>query len=113
MEITLSHDADYLLCSMYGEYRARIKNRALKEDAKLFGGAEIIQQDIVPEWPVEDISETSRELSNVQFLDALYADDELTESMLTPAAIVYMENRFANNASALLDTLSKLRSIIF
>lgn len=112
MPLQISKDADYLICTLYHEYRTRLKNGIAKSDAIYFGDAEMIQNTIAPELSTTDISEISRELCNNNYLAGLYADDELTESALTPSAIVYMENRFSNNVSSLLDTISKLRSSI-
>lgn len=111
-KIILTNDADYMICSMYDEYIRRIKNGSPKEDAKYFGGAEKIQETILQEWSIYDISETACQLRTVGFLSIKNGDNILCESALTTDAIVYMENRFKDKANSVLDTLAKLRSII-
>ena len=101
-----------MICVLYAEYRNRIKNGVPKDDAVLFGGAKAIQK-LIPEWPTHDISFTARELREVGFLSTLFAENELNNSALTKDAIIYMENRFQGNVSALLDAIGKLRSIVF
>ena len=110
--IKLTNDADYMICTLYSEYKQRLKNGVPKDDAKYFGSAERIQDTLISEWSTYDISETARELCDSGLLSILNGDNLLCESALTTDAIIYMKNRFKNKASDLLDTIAKLRSIV-
>lgn len=112
MDVSLTSDADYMLCTLYSEYKSRLARSVPKDDAVLFGGSEMLQE-LIPEWPTHDITATSRELAESGFLSAVFGDNSLEDCALTKDALVYMEGRFRGNVSALLDTIGKLRSIVF
>lgn len=113
MDYKLTNDADYLLCVLYKNYKERRKNGENKDDAKIMNSSEHIFMTLLSEWKYEDVDETCRELHRADLLDCFYADDVVEFSILTDAAIIYMENRFKNGISEILDTISKLKSLIF
>lgn len=112
MDISLTKDADYLICSLYQDYKTRVKNGSPRDVAKICGSAQDIQRDVTPNLSTEDITDFAKELNRKELLDILVSDCELSKSMLTDRAIIYMENRFQNNLNSLLSTISKLRSYL-
>jgi hypothetical protein len=95
--IELSKGAEYLICSIYKEYKRQRENGVAKSYALFSGNAEQMHA-IAPKMSIIDIDETCRELSRMDFLDCIYADDTVCDSQITDKAIVYMENRFKNKA---------------
>lgn len=108
---SITNDADYMLCSLYAEYCRRLKNGVPKSDAAVFGSAVQIQDSVIPEWSTYDITSTAEELCDQGLLDAVFGDMELSESMLTPKAVVYMETRFGRKFDRLVSRIAELRKI--
>lgn len=111
MDIQISVEADLLLCHIYDEYLKKRNNKVPKATAKFFGSSEVLIP-LVPFMIFEDIDDTCRELGKAGFLFIQYADNICYHISLTDAGIVYMENRFGNQVSTLLDWISKLKSIL-
>lgn len=112
MDIELTKDAEYLLCLMYKAYIEKRKNKVIKEDAKYTGSALNIHNKLIPEWVEEDVAETCRELDRAGFLKCLYADNTVCDSALTDKAIIYMENRFINGLTSVLEYMGKIKSAV-
>ncbi len=113
MDFSLPNNADYMLCVLYREYQNRINAGEPMDEALLFGDADLIHETLIPKWSPADITTIAGWLCDYGFLAAAYADTLLDAAVLTPSAISYMETRFKRKASALLDTITKLRSILF
>lgn len=113
MDIQLTQDAEYMLCVLYDAYIQRRKNGELAESAKAFGGSQEIQSEYISGWPTNDIDEATRELKRKGMLNALFADNELAESILSDDGIVYMEHQFENKADRITQRIATLRTIIF
>lgn len=113
MGFNLTNDADYLVCVLYKNYKERRKKGENKNNAKFMGSSDHIFMTLLSEWTFEDVDETCRELDCAGMLDCLYADNAVVNSYLEDAAIIYMENRFKNGMSDLLDNIARLKGIIF
>lgn len=113
MSVKLTNDGDYLMCVLYNRYLERRKAGDTKDKARMMGSANDIFTKLLSEWRYEDVLETCNELSRAEMLKCFYADNTVYSSYLTDDAIVYMENRFMNNIDDLLNTISKLKSLIF
>lgn len=113
MEYKLTNDADYLLCTLYKHYKEQRKKGINKTDAKYIGDSEFIFQTMLPEWTFEDVDETCCELSRAGLLKCLYSDDTVDLAVLEDTAIIYMENRFKNGMSEILDNIARLKNILF
>ena len=113
MEYNLTNDADYLLSVLYKNYKERRKNGENKSDAKFMGSSKHIFMTLLSEWTFDDVDETCRELDRAEMLQCLYADNVVVDSLLEDAAIIYMENRFKNGLSEVLDNIVRLKSILF
>lgn len=112
MSYSLTNDSDYLLCVLYRHYKDRRKNGISKNKAKFFGGSEYIFNNLLPEWTFEDVDETCRELSRAGLLNCKYADNVVWTASLSDDAIIYMENRFKNGISEVIDNIARLKSLI-
>ena len=102
MDIEITKDSDYLICS----------NGMNKIQASSMGGSEEIQKELFPNWSVEDVDATCRELHRAELLHCFFADDIVSEAVLSDKAIIYMENRFKNNVDTIMDYISKIKSMI-
>ena len=111
MDIQISVEADLLLSHIYDAYLKKRKDNVPKATAKFFGSSENLVP-LVPFMIFEDIDDTCRELGRAGLLSIRYADNICYHISLSDAGIVYMENRFGNQVSKLLDHIHKLVSII-
>ena len=111
-DVTLSKDADALICAIYKVYLQRRKDGASKADARLLGGSDSIQEKIIPKWSFSDVDETCRELGRAGMLDCFYADDVVYIANLSDAGIIYMEQRFKNGLTDVLNYPEKIKSIL-
>lgn len=113
MQYSLTNDSDYLLCVLYRHYKDRRKSGMSKDDAKRFGGSQYIFSRLLSEWTFEDVDETCRELDRAGLLDCFYADNNVWTAILNDNAIIYMENRFKNGISEVIDNITRLKNLIF
>jgi len=111
-EAKLTKEADALICVLYKDFLQKRKEGISRGDAKWFGSADHIQKGLVPKLSLGDIEDICRELSRADFLNCRFADDTVCMAILTDTAIIYMENRFKNGFSELLDYLEKVKSIL-
>ncbi len=111
-EVRLTKDADALICALYKEYLQRRKDGEPKGGAKFLGGAEHIQQTIVPKWSLGDTEETLWELNRAGLLVCQPADDTVYLAFLADEGIIYMENRFKCGLSDVLGYIEKIKSIL-
>lgn len=111
MDIQISREADLLLCNIYEEYLKKRNSKISKSDAKYFGSSENLVSK-VSFMTFEDIDDTCRELGRSGLLFIQYADNICYRIALSDAGIIYMENRFGNQVSSLLDTINKLKSLL-
>ena len=92
MEYKLSKEADALLCLLYANYKQRNKTMP-REDARLCGGLDDIQELTVSALPADDIGDLCRELRQNNLLEAASGDDDIYFCWLSLEAISYMSNR--------------------
>ena len=109
----MTKDAEYLLCVLYKEYTDRRNNGKSKSDSSYFGSSRNVFDEFFAEWNLDDLDDTLRELHRLGYTECVYADDTIYFFTLTTNGIAYMEQRFINKASDLLDTIMKLKSILF
>ena len=107
-DIQLSKDADYLICLIYKHYLELRDNGISKSDAKILGNSQEVNQNIIPEWSLEDTDDTCRELIKNDLLDnRIYMDNYCGYMNLSDNGIVYMENRFKNGFKEVTDFIAK------
>lgn len=108
MEIQLSHDADKAICTIYKEYMARRSTGISKFQSKGFSDFKEWHAALLPEWSEADAKETIAELARAGLVK-MYLGGGF---MLNDAAIIYMEQRFPNGVSQVLEWLAKLKNAI-
>lgn len=111
-DIKLTKDSDALICALYKKYLEKRKSGISKDDAKWLGSAEHINQSIVPKWILGDVEETLWELHRKNLLTCNSADNTIVMTMLQDDGIIYMESRFTNGLSEVLDYVDKIKSIL-
>lgn len=111
-ETKLTKDSDALICVLYKEYLQKRKDGIAKGRAKDFGGAKHIQQTLVPKWSLGDTEETLLELKRAGMITCTAAENTVLFATLADDGIIYMENRFKNGLSDVLDYLEKIKSIL-
>lgn len=99
----LTNDADKMICCLYREYLSRRSNGVAKRDARRFTDEYFSSDVVLSKWLDADISDTKLELGRNKYLQ-LYISDEFE---LREDAIIYMESRFKNGLSEVLDLISK------
>ena len=108
MGIQLTKDADKLICLIYKDFLTRRKNGVSKGAARDFPEPSQLPAAFLSELSVEDISETLLELKKAGFVKVfIYGDFQLEDS-----GIIYMEQRFPNGISQVLDWMGKVKSAI-
>ncbi|MEK5096694.1 hypothetical protein [Bacillus sp. FSL W8-0848] len=112
MEVSLTKDADALICILYKKYCQDLQDGSPKAQAKLLGSSKQIYETLVPQWSFVDVDETCRELKRSRLVDCLYTDNVVSQVWFTDAGIIYMENRFKNGLNDVLDYLSKIKGLI-
>lgn len=103
----LSKDAQKLIHLMYKNYLEKRHSGLSKSDAAAFGSSQDIHDILLPDWLVEDIDETCRELDSADMLICFYADECAYHVSLSDSCIVYMENRFKNGLKDVLSFLAQ------
>ena len=111
-EIRLTKDSDALISVLYKEYLRKRKNGVPKGEAKYLGGAKHIQSTFVPRWLLADVEETLWELERAGLLLCQSADNTVILTALSDDGIIYMENRFKNGLTDVLDYVEKVKSIL-
>ncbi len=106
---TLTNDSEKLLSVIYKKYLENRKSGMSKSDAKNFGSSHIIHEQLLPKWLFDDVDDTCRELDRAGMLDCLYGDDIASNVMISDSGISYMENRFKNGLSEVVEFISKIK----
>jgi hypothetical protein len=105
MDIQLTKDTDKTLCEIYLEYLKRISNGSTKRAAKDFADASKFPD---PDWTTPDGKESLTELKRAGMIKMYHNFGFCIEDK----AIIYMENRFKNGLSEVLDWTGKIKSAI-
>ncbi len=106
-DITISKDADALICLIYKHYLELRGNGVSKSKAKYLGSSKNINKTI--KWCFDDVEEACKELHKNSLLDISGYDNICAIVYLSDAGIVYMENRFHNKIKAVLDYIDKVK----
>ena len=108
MEVKLTKDADRLICLIYEDYLFRREHGVSKASAKAYAETTDWPKSLTDEFSRDDVRDTLRELKAAGFVRSyLYGGFSLTDQ-----AIVYMESRFPNGISQVLDWLGKIKGAI-
>ncbi len=106
--VNLTKDADKLICLIYKEFLKRRENGLAKRQAKDFGDPKDWPRSFSEEFSIDDISDTLSELKRTGFI-RLYINDGFR---LEDTGVIYMEQRFPNGVSQVLEWLGKMKSAI-
>ncbi len=102
--VSLTKDADKIVCCIYKEYLERRKSGSSKSESKEFEANFYRNIKSIADWSSDDISDTLCELKDARFVKMYITGD----FSLNNEAIIYMENRFKNGLTELTDFISKL-----
>lgn len=111
-EIQLTKDSDVLICLMYKSYIDKRKSGIPKSKAKHFQSSKEIHTTLTPKWIFEDTDETCKELNRAGLIDIMEADGICYQVTLNDQGIIYMENRFENNANRVLNYISQIKNLL-
>lgn len=104
--IQLSNDADILICQIYKEYLARIKQGIPRSEAREFDPGWM--EDLFPRTPRQEIFDYLEEIS-----DAFGFSIDMTGAFsLNSQVIVYMENRFTNGIKDIVEWAGRIKGAI-
>lgn len=108
----LTKDAKYLLAAAYSQYLKEIKLGASKSKAKNIGHAQVIKDNLMTDWQFEDVSEICFQLKRAGFFNTTSASNIAFSNSLSDKALIYMENKFKNNLSAVLKSMKEIKDLI-
>lgn len=103
----LTKEAKTVLYHMYKEYLIRRDNHVSRSESKEFGSAENIHSFLFPDWELEDVVDTLRELGRNGFVNNFIADDTVCTCTLTDSAIIKMENQKKETLLSVVDFIAK------
>lgn len=101
--MNITRDADKMLCCIYKMYLSRRKAGSAKVDAIRFSEDFYNEDKELSSWPYSDVSFTLLELAKAGAVK-IYIGGNFN---LLDSAIIYMENRFKNGLSEVLDFIAK------
>lgn len=102
----MTSEAKKLLYKMYSEYKNRRKDDVDRRKASFFGSYEDISQ-LLSEKSSEDVDDCLRELNQLGFVRAKYADNHVYLCALTYEAIEHMEQLPADYFRSVVDFVTK------
>lgn len=100
----LTKDADLLICCIYKEYLSQRKSGVSKSDACLFESDFYTTSNKISSWSEDDVFDTLSELEKNSFVKT-FIDGSF---QITEKLVIYMENRFKNGLSEVMDFISNL-----
>lgn len=108
VSVQLTKDADKMICEIYAAYLNRRSTGASKQDAANFAIKATWPEKFASSWDSPDGSAALVELKRA----GLVKYYQRSAFVLNDKAIIYMENRFKNGASEVLDWLGKIKATI-
>lgn len=103
----LTKDAKTVLYHLYKEYCSRHDENIPRSVVKDFGSAGSIHASLFPDWSLEDIEDTLRELGREGFVTNLHGDNTIISCTLSDFAIATMENQKKEILISLADFIAK------
>lgn len=100
----LTKDADKMICCIYKTFLQRRKNGIAKSEARRFNDDYFSTDDKLSSWSDGDISDTFLEIGRAKLIQ-IYIGGNFD---LTDSGIIYMESRFKNGLTEVVDFISKL-----
>lgn len=108
----LTKESEYLLLSFGRYFLENRKKGKSKFDSKQLGSAENIHQSIAQEISVPDIEDSCEELAKEGYLHLDGYFDGF-DAQITDKTVIYIENKFKNDLSSVIDRIIKIKEIFF
>lgn len=108
MSIELTKEADKMICEIYAAYLDRRSTGVSKQDAVNFAIKAKWPEKFASDWDSPDGTAALIELKRT----GLVKYYQRSAFVLNDKAIIYMENRFKNGVSEVLDWLGKIKAAI-
>ncbi|MGW7977608.1 hypothetical protein BU116_01150 [Staphylococcus xylosus] len=108
----LTKDQQYILSVMYKKYLECVKSGSVKLKCNDFNDAKSLHKNYFSELHFEDVEYDLKKLKKQNFLHGVYADNTIFNITMEDKTIVYFENKFKNDMKNLIDSISKIASII-
>lgn len=108
MDVKLTKDADRMICEIYATYLERRSSGEPKSVAVDFSDESLWPDQHRPDWLCDDGRACIVELRNAGLISCLLYGG----FMLKPQGIIYMESRFPNGLSQVLDFLGKIKALL-
>jgi len=105
---SLSRETKKALCEIYAEYLKRRSSGSPKSSARYFSNEDKTKENNHGDWTTSDFKDYLSELKRAGAVK-MYVDGGFE---LQDSAIIYMEQRFQNGLSDVLDWLAKIKSVI-
>lgn len=108
----LTKDQQYILSVLYKNYLECVKSGAIKLNCNDFESAENIHFKYFQKLHFEDVENDLKKLKKSGFINGVFADNTIYHVTISDKTIVYFENEFKNNLKSIIDSISKIASII-
>ena len=112
MPVELSKEADALICVLYREYLTRRAHGVPLSRSAYFRDDSSIQENFLPAWAEEDVTEVCRMLARKDLISFDPGDDKANGVTLTDEGIIYMERRFSRKVEQVASHLERLAALI-
>ena len=109
--VRLSRSAKRLLFLLCEHYNTRIRYGTSEEEACIFGGAQQLIDRLGLSDSPANVSSWARELAKAEMISALFEDNGLAESELSPEGVAYYESRFDDLKKLFPDAISLAGSL--
>lgn len=103
----ISKDAATVLHALYSQFLSRRKVGQSKSEARFFGTAESIYDDLCQDLCLEDVEDALRELGRCGYLINDYGEDTILNVYFTDSAIADCENATKDTIFSIADFASK------
>ncbi|APD19959.1 hypothetical protein ACB385_001140 [Staphylococcus pseudintermedius] len=109
---TLTKDQQYILSVLYKDYLECVKSGSVKLTCNNFDSAQDIHLKYFQKLHFEDVENDLKKLKKYEFLNGIFADNTIYQVVISDKTIVYFENQFKNNLKSIIDSISKIASVI-
>lgn len=111
-KIEITKDADALICLMYKKYCENRKAGKSIEESVCMGDDTDIVETLTPKWLLDDITHLCWYLHGKGLLFCMEGSDHANNVCITDDGIRYMQDRFPNGISQLIDAISKIAGFV-
>ena len=112
MSAKISKDANKLLKVIFKEYKRRRKAGVSINQAKKMNDDVWIHENLMPKWPLDDVTSLCYVLRNSNFLSIGPSDNHAYLVFLTDEGIVYAENKINRCLNRWFGRLKNIRDLL-